>query len=52
MEKNTLETQKGLFTIEDLRKKNAELEALEEKEANVSAEFIAEIENDGNEIGE
>ncbi len=48
MEKNTLETQKGLFTIEDLRKKKAELEALEEKEANISAELIAVIENDGN----
>lgn len=52
MEKNILETEERNFTIEDLHRKKAEAEMLEEKDKQVSAELEEIISKDENEIGE
>lgn len=52
MEKNLLETDESGFTIEDLHRKKAELELLEEKDRQVTAELEEIINKDENEIGE
>lgn len=52
MEKNILETEERNFTIEDLNRKKAEAEMLEEKDKQVSAELEEIISKDENEIGE
>lgn len=52
MEKNILETEERNFTIEDLHRKKAEVEMLEEKDRQVSDELKEIISKDENEIGE
>ena len=52
MEKNILETEEKNFTIEDLHRKKTELEMLEEKDRQVTAEFEEIISKDEKEIGE
>ena len=52
MEKNVLETEERNFTIEDLRRKKAEVELLEEKDRQITAELEEVISKDENEIGE
>ena len=52
MEKSILETEERNFTIEDLRRKKAEAEMLEEKDRQVTAELEEIISKDENEIGE
>lgn len=51
MRENILETKEHGFTIEELHKKKAELEALEQKDIMVSAELEEVIDNEI-EIGE
>lgn len=46
MGENTLETIERNFTIEDLHRKKAELEQLEEKDREVTAELQEEVERD------
>ena len=50
MEKNILETEERNFTIEDLHRKKAEAEMLEEKDKQVSAELEEIVSKDENEI--
>ncbi len=50
MEKNILETKERNFTIEDLHRKKAEAEMLEEKDKQVSAELEEIVSKDENEI--
>ena len=52
MEKNMLETEERNFTIEDLHRRKAEAEMLEEKDKQVTAELEEIISKDVNEIGE
>ena len=52
MEENILGTEEGTFTIEDLRRKKAEAEMLEEKNQKITAELEEIIDKDENEIGE
>lgn len=46
MGENTLETTERNFTIEDLHRKDAEIEQLEEKDREVTAELQEEVERD------
>lgn len=52
MEENVLGTEERLFTIEDLHRKKAEAEMLEEKNQSITAELEEIIDKDENEIGE
>ncbi len=52
MGKSVLETEDRCFTIEDLHRKKAEAEMLEEKDRQVSTELEEIISKDENEIGE
>ncbi len=52
MEENVLGTEERAFTIEDLHRKRAEAEMLEEKDRTVTAELEEIIDRDENEIGE
>ena len=52
MEENVLGTEERTFTIEDLHRKKAEAEMLEEKDRAITAELEEIIERDENEIGE
>lgn len=46
MGENTLETTKRKFTLEDLHRKKAEKEQLEEKDRTITAELQEEVERD------
>ena len=46
MGENTLETTERNFTIEDLHRKKVELQQLEEKDREVTAELQEEVERD------